>query len=867
MGEVYRARDTRLGRTVAVKVLPPGSAADPERRRRFEHEARAASALNHPHICSLHDIGQAAGVDYLVLELVEGETLAARLAKGPLSLEQALTTGAEIAEALAAAHRQGVVHRDLKPANVMLTESGAKLLDFGLAKLRGHGELPMAASLAPTGVPSSSLTVAGTIIGTLPYMAPEQLEGKPADARTDIWALGTILYEMVTGRRAFAGDSQASLIASIISVDPPPLSSAVKKAPRTLEHLVAACLAKDPGTRRQSAHDIAEELRRIGGIGGADAVRRVRSRWLGSLWAIGVAAALVMIAVVALFLWRTSRRPPADLRAETLTSYSGIETQPSFSPDGTKVAFVWNGEKEDNDDIYVKQIGAAGPPMRLTKSPAREATPAWSPDDRWIAFSREQKEQGTFAILLVSPLTGPERLLAEAKGVAGYSWLGPGGLCWTPDGKWLIFSERDPGQGMVISAVSAETGERRRLTGFGARDGGSALEWAGDVYPSVSPDGKYLAFSRGLSYVRDLYVMPLASDLRPAAEPVKVTDENYAGISGIAWAANGREVVYGAGSTFALNLWRVSTSGKARPDLLSYATREAFLPTVAHKTSRLAYAWRIWNVNIWRLDIGTGERTPLIRSTYDSRLPQYSPDGRKIAFQSNRSGNLEVWVCDADGSNCLQLTNIGKPLQTGSPRWSPDGRWIAFDTRLTGKCEVYVIAADGGTQRQLPNTDGFGNGVPSWSPDGRWIYFVSGRSGRQEIWRMPATGGEAVQITRSGAQAALSSPDGKFIYYATQSSDQKPSRLWRARAEGGEEQEVVPIDLVNWGSFGVTSKRVYYVTKELSLQFQDLATGRITTLATVPTTGGLAVSPDDRFIVWAQLDRNTTDLMLVEGFR
>jgi serine/threonine protein kinase/Tol biopolymer transport system component len=890
MGEVYKARDTRLDRPVAIKVLPSAFAADPERRVRFEREAKTIAGLNHPNICTLHDIGQAVlpspespglrpvegraprpvPVDYLVLELLEGATLSARLEQGPLPLDQALKVGTEIAEALAAAHRQGIVHRDLKPANVMLTKSGAKVLDFGLAKLRGHGEQPVACSLGRAESPPMSLTAAGTIVGTLPYMAPEQLEGKPADERTDIWALGAILCEMVTGTRAFAGNSQAALITAIMSAEPPTLATLKPSTPASLDHVVSTCLAKDPEARWQAASDVARELRWIADESHprstsaqtqtATAARRRRRRFGAAV----AAAAFITALAAAAWLWRSAANPlrlapRANLAAAMFTSYAGIETQPSFSPDGNKVAFTWDGDKGDNQDIYVKQIGSAGTPMRITSSAAAEASPAWSPDDRWIAFTREQPDQGNFAVVLIPPLGGPERKLTEATGVGSRSAPGPAGLCWTPDGKWLVFSERYTQDLMSVSAISVETGARRRLTAYATTKRLPEGLAMGDTYPSISPDGRALAFARGGGYVQDIHAMPLTDDLRPAGEPVRITDRHYPWLTGVQWSADGREIMYAAGSVYMQSLWRVSASGKEPPERLPFATPDAFFPAIAPRTSRLAYAWRLQNVNLWRLDLRTGQRRMLIGSTYDSRIPHYSPDGRKIAFQSNRSGDIEVWTCDADGSNCLQLTAFGG-AQCGTPRWSPDSRWIALDAAVEGEAGVYVIPADGGTPRQLGSGTG---GVPSWSADGRWVYFSSDRSGRIEIWKMPAAGGQTEQVTHAGGFASSNSPDGRYIYYIKQPG---PPGLFRMPATGGEEEMVVPSAMVNWASVGVSAKGVYFVA-DRSLQFFDAATGKISTLAAVPVTWGLTVSPDDRYVVWAQIDRNTTDLMLVDGFR
>ena len=877
MGEVYRARDVRLARTVAIKVLPPAFAADPDRRARFEREAKTIAGLTHPHICALYDIGQAvlpnpeprnptpAPLDYLVLELLEGTTLAARLQKGPLPLDQSLAVAIEIAEALAAAHRQGIVHRDLKPGNVMLTKSGTKLLDFGLAKLWSHGEQPVSSSMGA----AASLTVDGTIVGTVPYMAPEQLEGKATDARTDLWALGTILYEMVAGQRAFAGTSQAGLITAIMSREPPALSAVNPLTPAAVDRLVRQCLAKAPEDRPDTAHDVARELRWVADEScltptPADPHAAAAGRGTRGVRIAVTAAGVIAALSSAAWLWhsagdRNLRPSPGDLTAVMLTTYPGTETQPTFSPDGNRVAFVWDGDKGDNPDIYVKQVGSAGMPMRLTTSAAAEASPAWSPDDRWIAFTREQRDEGNFAVVLIPPLGGQERKLAEIAGLGSYSTPGPAGLCWSPDGKWLALSERYADGQMSILAIAVDTGERRRLTAYETTERLPAGVVLGDTFPSISPDGRTLAFARGGGVGVGLQLMPLTEDLRPAGEPVKVSDRQYTSLAGVSWSADGREIIYAAGAFHMQSLWRVSASGKELPRRLPFATPDAFLPAIAPRASRLAYAWRLEEVNLWRLDLRSGERGTLIGSTYDSRHPQYSPDGRKIAFQSNRSGDLEIWTCDADGSRCVQLTTFGGP-PCGTPRWSPDSRWIALDAVLRGRPDVFVIPSDGGTPQQATIEDGF---VPSWSPDGRWLYFTSDRSGRLEIWKMPPGGGQPAQVTHTGGFAALSSPEGRYIYYTKQPG---PPGLFRMPAEGGEEELVVPRAPVNWNSFGVTAKGVYFVT-DRSLKFLDAVTGKIRTLAAVPMTWGLTVSPDDHYLVWAQTDRNTTDLMLVENFR
>jgi len=854
MGVVYRAYDTQLRRLVALKILPPEFASDPERRSRLLREARAASALNHPNIVGIYEVGSDSGVDFIAMEFIEGKCLGDIIPARGLPLGKALDYAAQIAAGLAKAHAAGVVHRDLKPANIMLTGPASghpglvKLLDFGLARrvelAEGH---------------DTTLTVQGEIAGTPAYMSPEQAQGKTVDARSDVFSFGSVLYRMVTGQPAFEKSSHISTLAAVVEQEPPPLPSGVS---RDLARVIGRCLRKDPARRFQHIGDVKVELEDLKAEldqGSPPPVVPRRSR--RKLWL--AAAASVLLVSAAVLVWRPREgMPPGGLKSVTLTSNAGLVSAPSLSPDGNKVAFSWNGDKRDNYDIYVKQIGAPGPPLRLTTDPASDTRPAWSPDDRWIAFRRAQPG-GVGAIMLISPLGGPERKLAE---ILDFSQE----FSWTPDAKWLAFASLDSLEGKSsIWAINVDTAERRRLTTFVTRSAGSDYP-LGDFCPSISPDGSALAFGRQVRHwVYELYVQRLTRDLRPQGEPALVTDRRYGTLAGIAWTANSREIVYGTGGGQNWSLWRVPVSGGRAPEHLNYAQPGAIQPAIAGSPPRLVYNWSLANINLWRLDVRTGERKMLIGSTYTQSMPQYSPDGRKIAFGSTRSGGGEIWTCDADGSNCLQITSCDGPQcgNTGAPRWSPDSRSLSFDSAENGQPEIYVVAADGGKPRRL--TYSHSNDIePSWSHDGLWVYFTSDRSGQYEVWKVPKDGGEAVQVTRSGGYTSSESPDGRYIYYT------KFSRpffyevgLFRMPAQGGQETQILqgPVGII----FGVTSKGVYFHPNARTIRLFDTASGKTSTIAELDKaiSIGLCVSADDAYLMWDQTDRSSSDLMLVEGFR
>ena len=463
MGVVYKARDTHLDRPVAIKVLPPERVADPERKRRFVQEAKAASALNHPNIVHIYDIDTASGVDFIAMEYVEGKTLNDVIGRKGLNIGETLKYAVQIADALAAAHAAGIVHRDIKPSNIMVSEKGlVKVLDFGLAKLAEQAEED---SSAPTQT-LRPRTEEGTIVGTAPYMSPEQAEGKMVDARSDIFSFGSVLYEMVTGQRAFQGENRIATLSAILHKEPTPISEAARHpvAPE-LQTVIARCLRKDPQRRIQHLDDVKLALEELKEASASGTQGQPHVAWAPSRWRWVWAALLPVLLVAGLFAWRVWRAPETTepLRAVSLTTQPGVHRYPSFSPDGNHVSFTWTGPKQDNPDIYVQQIGA-GSPLRLTTDPGNDYNPVWSPDGRWIAFLRSQSEAGTSELRLIPPLGGPERKLAEIR-VRGGTWVTPPYLAWCPDSNCLVVTD-SPGEGKpdALFVISLETGEKRQLT-------------------------------------------------------------------------------------------------------------------------------------------------------------------------------------------------------------------------------------------------------------------------------------------------------------------------------------------------------------------------------------------------------------------
>jgi Tol biopolymer transport system component/serine/threonine protein kinase len=881
MGEVYRAVDMRLDRPVALKLLPAEVAGNPERLRRFTREAKAASILNHPNLATVYEIGEAEGWHFIAMEHVEGETLEARLrgrraarapaedssgrkpsqggtgpggdVAGTLGFQEILDIGIQIADALEAAHAKGIIHRDIKPGNLMLTPQGqVKVLDFGLAK-RLHPTTPTDGMV--------STTTPGVIMGTVEYMSPEQVSGQEVDQRTDLFSLGVALYDMTAGRLPFSGNTPTDTMHNILHAEPEALTRFNQKAPAQLERIIGKCLEKRRELRYQSANEVRVALERLKRDleSGREAAARGAVKHLQHA---KVAGFVVVVVALSLFSWywlsrQRSARPGESLIPIPLTAYPGWEDAPSFSPDGTQVAFRWcRGGLHKDCDIYIKQIGVE-PPVRLTSDPADDFSPAWSPDGNFIAFLRVLFPNRS-SLLVIPQRGGQERVLGEL----GFDYTMGTSLAWTPDSKWLAYpapeSSREPPPLILLNVA---TGERRRL-----------IE-SGGYCPAFSADGRNLAFSQRET---DICLLRLAEGYVPQGTPERLLSVSDLW-PGIEWMPDGSEIVFTRGLFLNGNLWRVTALASARPRRVTLASEGSIFPTVSRHGNRLAFTVRKFDTNIWRVDLGKqnpepGARERLIYSTRQELWPRYSPDGRRIAFLSDRSGANEAWVCNSDGSNAVQLTSCGNVAN--GPRWSPDGQKIGLAIADARYQHIYVISANGGFPRRLTRETAVVDKWPCWSRDGQWIYFSSHRSGMCEIWKMSATGENPIQITPDGEERDVpqESPDGKFLYYWKPSVSSVWS-VWRMPVGGGEEAKV--LDSVNpVGAFIVRGQGIYFfapadVGSPSDICLYDFATGKARKILTIEQgiSAYIDVSDDGRMILYPQIDEAGSDLMLVENFR
>jgi serine/threonine protein kinase len=799
MGEVYQARDTRLGRTVAIKVLPAEVAAEPAARERLEREARAVAALNHPHICVLHDIGRHDDIDFLVLEYLEGETLAARLSRGALPLPKAIEYATQMADALDKAHRAGIVHRDLKPGNVMLTKAGAKLLDFGLAKHRA----PIDGS-ADSFVPTRNLTAQGAIVGTLQYMAPEQLEGKEADSRSDLWALGAVLYEMVTGRKAFEGRSPASLIAAVLTQEPAPIDAVQPLSPPLLNRVVQRCLAKDPNERAQSAADLGVMLRWVFEPTTKAHAHPERRVW--ALLVLGLAATLG-----ALFI----RKPPGDDREVRLEMVTPPTTDPismAISPDGRLLVFA--ASSEDKSQLWLRSLDSStAQPLPGTED---GSYPFWSPDCRSIAFF------GHGGLRRLDLASGMVQLLASAARGMGGTWNGDGTIVFAPLPGGPLF--RIPAKGGEPIAATRldprQTSHRfprflpdgRHFLVYVAGDPSTAGEYLAsldeleprrlmpvDAAAVVAPG--YLLFGRGETLVAQPFD---AKKLELAGEPFQVADQvafEYLGQGAVgAWSASESGVIAYRTRTQSGNrklIW-FDRSGRSLEQPGDVGSPTIANPEISPGGRLVAFnQMTSGNNDVWVLDVERGIQRRLTFNEGLDHSPLWSPDGSRLIFWSNRNGVRGLYQEDASGSGGGETlyTKLEPFLPTD---WSADGRFVLCrELNAQSGYNLWIVplsSKGGGTPIPFANSS-FQEREGKFSPDGRWVAYQSDESGRDEVYlqAFPGPGGK-VQISKEGGAQPRFRADGRELFYID--LDRKLMAVPISYTEGGETPDFgIPVPL------------------------------------------------------------------------
>jgi Tol biopolymer transport system component len=778
MGEVWKARDVRLDRSVAIKLLSPHLISNTQLRQRFEREARAISALNHPHICTLHDVGEDDGRSYLVMELLEGETLAERIARGLLPLTEVVRYGSQIAEALDRAHRAGIIHRDLKPGNIMITKSGAKLLDFGLAKASS----PVLAADGAT--IQKSLTQEGTILGTFQYMAPEQLEGQEADARTDIFALGAVLYEMTTGRRAFDGRTRTSLIAAIVGSDPPPIRSTQPLTPTALEHVIATCLEKEPDRRWQSAHDVASELWWIAGGSAIDQmpVRRAKRR-LATIAMI--ALALVAAAAIGM-LFRERTKPPVPLAFAVMPPRGFGLGGAAISPDGRSIALIAGTPTESS--LWVRRLGEITG-SRITAAGAFRFIlgPFWSADSQWIGFYSEGR------IMKIRASGGAVETIAKLPGYfCGAAWNAKGDILYAP--RFGVGLYRVPaGGGDAVPITTLDPKRRETLNGWPRflPDGDRFLyvshtigEEPNEIYAGsltskmkqhvLRADALVGVWDGKLLFVRNgaIYAQPFdAKTLAVSGEPRSVIDEVgfiETGATAYTSMADDGAILFppASNSLMKTEIGWYDDSGRPLQKLFELPAFASQLRLTRDESKIAMTTWdpRKGADDIFSRDVARGVETRVTGGLSENGAPVWSPDGSRLYFGSDRDGMFDIYSQTDDGVSPVQT--VWKGGDDKSPHdVSPDGKILLaglYSAKTRG--DLWIVPLDGGSPRSWIATDGSDDGA-RFSPDGKWVAYMSDRSGRYEVYVTAFPQGRSFQISTAGGRGPEWDSDGTHVVF------------------------------------------------------------------------------------------------------
>jgi len=792
MGEVYRARDTRLERTVAIKTLPAHLSDKPAAKERFDREAKAISALNHPNICQLYDVGSQDGVDYLVMEYLEGETLAERLKRGPLPLEQVLRYGLDLCEGLERAHRTGVVHRDLKPGNIMLTKSGAKLMDFGLAKPFFAGADLDSSTLRTVSQP---LTAEGSVVGTFQYMSPEQVEGKDVGAQSDIFSLGSVLYEMVTGKRAFEGKSQLSVASAILEKEPAPISAVKPMTPASLDHAIRTCLAKDPEKRWQTGRDLAHALKWVGEGGspaGADVTRAGRR----SIPERMMIAALALTAAVAVVLGvLNTRRPPAEARVTRtyirpmadssflLSDGSGF----ALSPDGRRLAFVAS-TPNGKSALWVRPIDSLrAEPLTSTNG---NTYPFWSPDGRFLGFFAGAK------LKKIEVSGGPPFTLCDASDGRGGTWNREGDILFTPSVNAPLY--RISASGGPVTAVttldSSQNEQSHRWPQF-LPDGRHFIYLAGSTFtPRENPtntirlgslDSKgseillhshagAIYASGQILFLRQDTLMAQPFDIEhpgltggaiPIADPVPEVAISSKGL--FSASENGLlAYVEGRSSADRQLVW-YDRNGKqvgAVPGANAYAS-----PRISPDGKRLLFTLDATGYDIWSYDMARDVKSPQTfgsDSAQGNIYPVWSPDGRRIAYGSYRDGKHALYQKASDGSSTEEMLVEGAVRYRFANDWSPDGKLLAYQEGKPGGWALWMLPVDGERKPYPFHESQFSEREAAFSPDGKWLAYSSNESGKYQVYVVPFPGpGGKWQVSPGGGSTPRWRRDSQEIFY------------------------------------------------------------------------------------------------------
>ena len=792
MGEVYKARDNRLARVVAIKVLPTHLADSSELRERFDREAKTIASLNHPHICVLHDIGQQDGIDYLVMEYLEGETLAQRLAKGSLPIPQVLQYAIEMSDALDKAHRKGITHRDLKPGNIMITKTGTKLLDFGLAKLKQE-VAPANVQLSDLPTASDPLTAKGTIVGTLQYMAPEQLEGKDVDARTDNFAFGAVVYEMATGKKAFEGTSQASVIGAILKDDPPPVSSLQPMAPPALDRVVKKCLAKEPEKRWQAASDVCDELKWIADIGSQVAFSRTHAtksvRLLGRRELIlGSGASLLAAAVTGVAAWRLKPSPSQPVTRAVITlppsqQLAGFENGPALalSPNGALLAYV--ARQDGMQQLYLRTMDS----LDARPIPGTEGAiePFFSPDAQWLGFFADGK------LRKVSVSGGAAQTISDAVNSAGASWGSQGMIAFAPAADLSPLQQVPETGGAPQALTRFDKGEvTHRWPDFlpGSKAvlfaGGGNVNYFTDAHVVVQAvgSGERRNLSQGgtnpryastghLVYAQGGNLMAVPFDFERlavvgAAIPVveNVLQSTSSGAAQYSISTTGSLVyVSGAVQSAQCKLVWVSRNGETRPLV---APAHAYLgPRISPDGRRVAVAIQEQEAQVWLYDLARETLTRLTFEGNNNVAPSWAPDGKRIAFVSNAASPQNIFWLLADGGGGLERLTTSQYTQVPMS-WSADGQMLAFlEVNPSTGYDIWVLRMAERKAASFLRTS-FNESVPRFSRDGRWLAYISNESGRYEVYVQPFPGpGGKWQISTEGGTEPVWNPNGRELFY------------------------------------------------------------------------------------------------------